>query len=83
MYIGIYIYIYIIAHVNSLIQSPLHYACSHKRVKKRGSILRVFLYYGGDLYQRDNDGKTPLSVLQEVDGTLYTSIVQDYLCTSE
>ena len=77
-------YNYILLHVFTFVQqSPLHYACSHKRVTKRDSILRVFLYYGGDLYQRDSTGETPLSALQEVDSRLYTRIVEDYVCTSE
>lgn len=61
----------------------MHYACADKTIKKRYNILKVLLNYGGDLYQRDDTGKTPLSVLQVVDNTLYTIIVQKYLCASK
>ena len=64
-------------------QSPLHYACAEKVIKNSDNILKLLLRYGGDMLQRDNSGKTPLSVLQGVDSTLHTTIIQEYLCTSK
>ena len=56
-------------------QTPVHCACelvSETNLSKE--ILKLLLRHGGDLYQRDHAGVTPL---QSINSSLYTTVVQD------
>ena len=62
-------------------KTPLHYAAKEKG--ECGNLLRKLLSYGGDLYQKDNNGRTPINILQTEDKSFYSCIVRDHLCTSK
>ena len=62
-----------------LTQTPVHHACElASKANKCQEILKLLLQHGGDLYERDNAGVTPLSLLQLNNVSLYTTIVQDF-----
>ena len=79
VYFGIVVY----ASKNFIIcvsvQTPVHCACELvSNGDKCRVILELLLRHGGDLYQRDNAGVTPINLLQWNSPTLYTTIVRDF-----
>ena len=72
------IYVSIYLHI-SYTQTPVHFACElASKADTSKEIFKLLLCHGGDLYQRDNKGLTPLNLLQLIDDSLYTTIVEDY-----
>ena len=62
-----------------LLQTPIHCACELiSEGDKCRVILELLLRHGGDLYQRDNAGVTPINLLQWNNATLYATIVQGF-----
>ena len=71
-------YVSIYLHV-SYTQTPVHFACElASKADTSKEIFKLLLCHGGDLYQRDNKGLTPLNLLRLVNDSLYTTIVEDY-----
>ena len=62
-----------------LVQTPVHCACELvSNGNKYQEILKLLLQHGGDLYQKDNAGASPLNLLQLNSASLYTTVVQDF-----
>ena len=66
------------SHILYLKQTPVHCACELvSKSEKYKEVLKLLLCRGGDLYQRDNVGVTPLKLLQLANTSLNTTIIED------
>ena len=57
----------------------MHYACELKcTLGQKYEILKILLSSGGDLYQKDDIGTTPLHTLRLFDDSLHKTVIQQY-----